>query len=138
MLDSQPNATVYLTKEFSMKTKLVIMSVLGLMAWNASAETQPVVGSPANNTVVNPTEKRKEVIEKREALQEKRIEQGEKSGELTKREEKRLEKQQQHVKNMEAKALEDGKITKGEFKKIEKAQDHASNDIHRKKHNKRK
>jgi hypothetical protein len=39
---------------------------------------------------------------------------------------------------MEAKALEDGKISKGEFKKIEKAQNHASNDIHRKKHNKRK
>ncbi len=47
-------------------------------------------------------------IDKRQENQDKRIEQGVKSGELNKKEAARLEKGQAHVQKMEAKAAADG------------------------------
>ncbi|MBI3149738.1 MAG: hypothetical protein HYZ17_14620 [Betaproteobacteria bacterium] len=70
----------------------------------------------------------------RQANQDARIDQGVASGSLTKREAARLEKGQQHVQNIENKALADGKVTKVEKLRIEKAQDVQSARIAKQKH----
>ena len=77
-------------------------------------------------------------IDQRQANQERRIEQGEKSGALTQKEAARLEKGQAHVQKMENKAVADGKVTKKERARIEKAQDKQSRHIYREKHDKQK
>src|SRR4030081_2826972 len=75
-------------------------------------------------------------IDQRQANQERRIEQGEKSGALTQKEAARLEKGQARVQKMENKALADGKVTTKERARIEKAQDRQSKKIYREKHDK--
>ena len=75
-------------------------------------------------------------IDQREANQQKRIEQGEKSGALTQKEAARLEKGQAHVQKMENKAVADGKVTPKEQARIEKAQDKQSRAIYNQKHDK--
>jgi hypothetical protein len=77
-------------------------------------------------------------IDQRQAEQQKRIDQGVKSGELNKKEAARLEKGQQRIQKMEDKAMADGKMTKNERKKIEHAQDQESKKIYREKHDKQK
>lgn len=77
-------------------------------------------------------------IDQRQAQQQKRIDQGVKSGELNKKEAARLQKGQQRVQKMEDKAMADGKMTKKERKKIEHAQDQESKKIYREKHDKQK
>lgn len=100
----------------------------------AQSATQPSSPNSTENSGYN----RQQVVKKREQNQEKRIQEGVKSGELTTKEAQRLERKQAHIKKMEEKAMSDGKMTKGEFKHIENAQDRASHSIHRKKHNNRK
>ena len=75
-------------------------------------------------------------IDQRQANQEKRIEQGAKSGELTTKETAKLEKGQAKVQKMEDKAVADGKVTTKEKKHIEHAQDQQSKKIEREKHDK--
>ena len=75
-------------------------------------------------------------IDKRQANQERRIEQGEKSGALTQKEAARLEKGQARVQKMEDKAAADGKVTAKERRRIEQAQDRQSRKIYREKHDK--
>jgi demethoxyubiquinone hydroxylase (CLK1/Coq7/Cat5 family) len=75
-------------------------------------------------------------IDQRQANQEKRIEQGAKSGELTTKETAKLEKGQAKVQKKEDKAVADGKVTKKEQKHIEHAQDQQSKKIEREKHDK--
>lgn len=77
-------------------------------------------------------------IQKREQIQEKRIDQGVKSGELTPREAGKLEAQQAKIKQDEARMKSDGKLTKKERRKLTKEQNRASNKIQRKKHNEQK
>lgn len=86
---------------------------------------------------VKPSEKREEVIKQREANQQKRIDEGVKNGSLSAEEAQKLEAQQGRIEKVETKAMEDGKVSKKEFKKIEKMQDNASDNIKRKKHNKK-
>ena len=74
------------------------------------------------------------VIDQRQANQERRIDQGIQSGQLTEREAERLQRQQDHIQNMEDKALADGKLSKGERRKIRRAQNRASRQIWRQKH----
>jgi hypothetical protein len=74
-------------------------------------------------------------IQKREQNQEKRIEQGVKSGQLTPNETGRLEAQQAKIKQDEERMKADGKLTKAERKKLKREQDRASKNIYRKKHN---
>ena len=73
-------------------------------------------------------------IDQREANQQRRIEQGEKSGALTPREANRLEKGQARIEKMEGKAAADGKITPREARRVEHAQDVQSRKIYREKH----
>ena len=75
-------------------------------------------------------------IDQRQANQERRIEAGEKSGQLNQREAARLEKGQARVQKMENKAVADGKVTAKERARIEKAQDRESRRIYREKHDK--
>ena len=75
-------------------------------------------------------------IDKRQANQQSRIEQGQKSGALNQKEAARLEKGQAHVQKMESKAAADGKVTQKERAKIEHAQDKQSKKIYREKHDK--
>jgi hypothetical protein len=73
-------------------------------------------------------------IDKREARQEQRIDQGVKSGQLNARETLRLEREQKRIAVAEQKAKADGTVTPQERKKIHLMQDKASRDIHREKH----
>jgi hypothetical protein len=77
-------------------------------------------------------------IDQRQANQERRIEQGEKSGALTGKEAARLEKDQARIQKMENKATADGKVTRKERARMEKAQDRESRRIYREKHDKQK
>jgi hypothetical protein len=73
-------------------------------------------------------------IDKRQANQERRIEQGQESGQLTAKEAARLEKGQARVQKIEDKAAADGKVTKKGRARIEYAQDRQSRRIYRQKH----
>jgi len=73
-------------------------------------------------------------IDQREANQEKRIQQGVGSGQLTPKETYRLEKEQAAINKAEAKAKSDGTVTKHERKRLTKMQNKASKDIYRQKH----
>lgn len=73
-------------------------------------------------------------IDQREANQQRRIDQGVQSGELTQKEAVKLEKGQAKVEKMEDKAKADGTVTPHERKRIQHAQNKQSHKIHRQKH----
>jgi hypothetical protein len=75
---------------------------------------------------------------KRQKKQERRIEQGKRSGVLTHDESKTLEKRETKVKKDKAKAKSDGVVTKQEHHKLKREQKNISRAIYRKKHNERK
>ena len=77
-------------------------------------------------------------IDQRQENQEKRIEQGVKSGELNKKEATRLEKGQARVQKMEDKAAAGGKVTTKEKAHIGHAQNVQSRRIAREKHDNQK
>ena len=77
-------------------------------------------------------------IDQRQKNQQRRIDQGVKSGQLNKKEAARLEKGQARIQKMENKATADGKVTAKERRKIERAQDKQSRKIAREKHDKQK
>jgi hypothetical protein len=76
-------------------------------------------------------------IQKREAIQQKRIDQGVKSGQLTPKETGKLERQQTKIKQDEERMKADGKLTPQERRKLKREQNRASRNIYRKKHNER-
>lgn len=73
-------------------------------------------------------------IDKREARQEQRINQGVASGSLTEREAARLNKGQAHIDNKEVKAEADGTVTRKERAKLTHAQNKQDRHIKRQKH----
>ena len=73
-------------------------------------------------------------IDQRQANQEQRIDQGVSSGQLNKREARRLEKGQTRVNRMENRAKADGTVTNQERRRITKAQNVQSKRIYRQKH----
>lgn len=77
-------------------------------------------------------------VDQREANQQKRIDQGVQSGQLTPKEAARLEKGQAKVEKMEEKAKADGKVTKKERAALHHAQDKQSRHIAKQKHDKQK
>jgi Tfp pilus assembly protein FimT len=100
---------------------IVIASVLAVLAAPAMAQT--------------PSTPR---IDKRQQNQERRIEQGEKSGALNEREAARLERGQARVQKMEDKAAADGKVTAKERRVMQHAQDKQSRRIYRQKHDRQR
>lgn len=73
-------------------------------------------------------------IDKRQARQEQRIDQGTASGSLTQHETNKLERQQAHIDHVEDKAKADGSVTKKERAHLHHMQDRASARIHKNKH----
>ena len=71
----------------------------------------------------------------RDIKQEQRIEQGLQSGALNTREAARLEQQQAHVEQMEARAARDGNVSSQEAARIQEAQNRTSLAIRKDKHN---
>jgi uncharacterized protein HemX len=77
-------------------------------------------------------------IQKREQNQEKRIQQGVQSGQLTPKEAGKLEANQAKIKQDEERMKADGKLTKAERKRLKNEQNKASDKIYDKKHNDKK
>ena len=77
-------------------------------------------------------------VDKREAIQLARIDQGVASGQLTQRETARLENGQARVNQAEAHAKADGKVTKAERKQLDRMQDKQSRRIKHQKHDAQK
>jgi len=75
-------------------------------------------------------------INQRERRQQRRIADGVKDGELTRKETRKLEKQQAKIHAAEARAKSDGEFTAKERAKIQKRQDKASRQIYKEKHDK--
>ena len=75
-------------------------------------------------------------INQRERHQQRRITDGVRDGELTRKEAKKLEKEQAKIRAAEAKAKSDGEFTAKERAKIQKRQDKASHHIYKEKHDK--
>ena len=73
-------------------------------------------------------------IDQRQANQEQRIDKGIASGELTRREARRMNHQQNVINRAEDKAKADGVVTAQEKKRLTKAQNATSKRIHRQKH----
>lgn len=103
---------------------VVAAAVLALATFAASAQTG-AASAPGTNTPR---------IDQRQANQEKRIDQGVASGELTRREARKLNRQQAAINAAEDKAKADGSVTAKERHRLHKAQNHASRDIRRQKH----
>ena len=76
-------------------------------------------------------------IDKREARQQERIDQGVKSGELTKKEANTLQRHQNRINAAESKAKADGKVTAQERKKMTRMRNRNNRAIYNKKHNAR-
>jgi len=76
-------------------------------------------------------------IQKHERHEEKRIDRGEHRGSLTDKEAAKLEGKEDAIEEERAEAKADGKITKREHKSIRHEQKELSQDIYRKKHNKK-
>jgi|CXWL01.1.fsa_nt_gi uncharacterized membrane protein YebE (DUF533 family) len=77
-------------------------------------------------------------VDARQAHQEKRIEQGQASGQLTPRETRRLQREQKGIARAEANAKADGTVTPQERKRLHKMQDAAGQDIRHQKHDMQK
>ena len=74
-------------------------------------------------------------VDHRQAKQQNRIGQGIQSGQLTEREVRRLEAQQNRIRLAEGKAKADGVVTRRERARLTRRQNRASRNIYRKKHN---
>jgi predicted outer membrane protein len=73
-------------------------------------------------------------VTKRQVVQEGRITEGVKSGELTPRETRRLEREQAKIAIDKSKAKSDGVVTPRERAKLKREQNRASRHIYRQKH----
>ncbi len=103
------------------KTALLFLGALALPAF---AQTTP----PARDLAATPG------IDKRQANQEQRIQQGVQSGQLTGKEAARLEKGQARIERREQRAKADGVVTKKERAQIQRQQNVESRKIAREKH----
>ena len=106
----------------SLKT-LVASAALTLLAGTALAQA---ASAPAGSHTPR--------VDQRQANQEQRIDQGVAKGSLTRREARRLERQQSAIDRAENKAKADGTVTAQERRRLHQAQDRASHRIHRQKH----
>jgi hypothetical protein len=106
--------------------KLTISTLAGsvLLAFTALAAQAQPASAPAATPGVD----------QRQANQEKRIDNGIAKGSLTKREQHRLNREQNAIDKAENKAKSDGTVTKAERKRLHKMQNRASRDIHKQKH----
>jgi len=78
------------------------------------------------------------IIDHRQANQQRRIDQGIRSGALTAQEAARLERGQARIERMESRALADGKMTPRERRRIMHALDVQSRHIYHEKHDRQR
>jgi hypothetical protein len=116
---STPKEKVTMNKTLS----TLAAAVLAFSAIAVSAET--AASAPGTNTPR---------IDQRQANQEKRIDQGIASGELTKREARRMNRQQNVIDKAENKAKADGSVSAQERRRLTQAQNQTSRNIYRQKH----
>jgi uncharacterized membrane protein YebE (DUF533 family) len=105
------------------RTTSLLISVLAAVALPVFAQT-----APAKDPAATPG------IDKRQAEQKKRIDQGVASGRLTPNEAARLEKGRERVQKMEDKAKADGAVTAKERARIQQAQNVQSRHVAKEKH----
>lgn len=98
----------------------------------AGATFAQTVTPPAKDPAATPG------IDKRQASQEKRIDQGVKSGQLTEREAAKLEKRETKLQKDKEKAQADGVVTKQERKHLRQEADRNSKAIAHQKHDAQK
>jgi hypothetical protein len=101
----------------------IAATLLALATATAFAQTPAAAGAASTPRV-----------DARQAIQDKRIDQGVNSGQLTPRETRRLEREQRHVARAEANAKADGTVSAAERKRLHRMQNGASKDIARQKH----
>jgi hypothetical protein len=77
-------------------------------------------------------------VDQRQETQQKLIEHGVQSGQLTAKEAARLQRGQTKVQKMEDKAMKDGTLTDKERRRIQRAQDKEDRKIYREKSNKQR
>ena len=73
-------------------------------------------------------------VDRRERQQQRRIQHGVRSGALTRREARRLERQQAVTRAEEAAAKADGKVTRSERRRLRRRENRTSRHIYRQKH----
>ena len=78
------------------------------------------------------------VVDQRQQRQEARIQQGVASGALTRREARRLHREQSAVAGAEAQAKADGVVTPKERARLQRMQNKSSRDIYRQKHDRQR
>ena len=129
-VDQPATATVPNHKETTMTSWIKTLSAvtftaagLGLFSGQALAQGDTSLA-----------DKQAQRVDNRQERQSDRITQGVESGQLTVREQARLEQQQRHINRLERRTEADGKVTAKEAVRMEHAQDRASHQIHRQKH----
>ncbi len=106
--------------------KQMIFSVMSLVALISMSEAAFAEDAPAGA---------QQKIEQRQQNQEKRIQDGVKSGQITPVEAQKLEAKEAKIKQVEATALADGKLDKKEARHLNRMENRTSREIHRKRHN---
>ncbi len=101
--------------------RTVIAAVLGLVASTSVAAAHDYGYGGSN-------------IDRRQARQDYRIHQGVRSGEITRREAYRLEREQAHIRHMERNAKADGYVSHYERDRIRAAQNAANRHIYNEAH----
>lgn len=112
-----------------MKIQVLIAS-LALTIGAASFAQIPVPAPVAKEPTTTPN------LDKREANQQKRIDQGVASGQLTAKETSRLDKREATLAANEAAAKSDGTVTPAERRKLRREANRDSKAIHKQKHDK--
>jgi hypothetical protein len=74
-------------------------------------------------------------VDHRRAVERARIHQGVRSGQLTPREQRRLNAHQRHIRRTERRMKSDGNVSRGERTRLNHMQNRQSRRIHRLKHN---
>ena len=100
--------------------KIALCAALGLVAFTTTAQAYDA---------------RQAEIDRREAVQEQRIQAARRSGQLSGREYRSLEVEQARIRQLERNALRDGRIDSREAAQIRQAQNQASNHIYQDAHN---
>jgi Skp family chaperone for outer membrane proteins len=114
---------------FKMKIQVLIASLALSIGAAAFAQTT-APASPAKDSTATPN------LDKREANQQKRIDQGVASGQLTAKETNRLDKREAKLAADEAAVKADGKLTPAERRKLQREANRDSKAIYKLKHNK--
>jgi hypothetical protein len=85
-------------------------------------------------TVVGATSASADEIDRRQANQERRIQEGVRNGEITRREYRQLEAEQARIRELERRAKADGRVDAREAAEIRRAQNDASRHISQESH----